>query len=108
MSVCLTSTPRPWPQQQCPAARCVDWTPLPAPNPSSIVEVLFLLACPVPERGTNRTQSYDCEPDALNAPARAISRFQGVARATTPIRLTDRRLTLDRCLDQAAPAKPAT
>ena len=111
MSVCPSSTPRPWPQQQRPAALSVDGTRPPAPNRSSISELLFLLACPFPERATNGTQFCDCEPDALNTPARASSRFQGVARhelATTPLRLTDRRLTLDRCLDQAAPAKPAT
>jgi hypothetical protein len=47
----------------------------------------------------------------LNAPERACNRFPGVAlslRATASVIHPRRRLTHDRCLDQALPAKPAT
>ena len=67
--------------------------------------MLPLLACPHPERGTNGTQCCDCEPDALNTPDGARSRFQGVARKRArddADRIADRRLTLDRCLDQVS------
>ena len=49
------------------------------------------------------------EPDVLNAPDGASSRSSGVARLRVrdgADRCCDRRLTHDRCLEQALPANP--
>ena len=77
-------------------------------SPDAVNALCF--ACPFPERGTNWRGSPRSEPDALNAPERACNRFPGVAVNNRDDAGGNprRRLTHDRCLDQALPEKPAT
>ena len=101
--VSVSSTPRPWPHPRLAAFALIDAPP----TPNRSISLTLLLACPHPS-ATNWRDRRD-RTRRIDAPDGACSRFPGVARLRVrdgADRCCDRRLTHDRCLEQALPANP--